>query len=347
MTKKPSRYPSALAERPGLGDGTAVTVAPGVYWLRMPVDSYLEAVNVWLLEDEDGWTVVDTGMRTAPTATAWRLALDGLMAGKPVKRVIVTHLHPDHSGMAGWLYRKTGAPLCMSRLEYLTLRVMAADRDEAPDEAIAFYRACGWDEASLDDYRARFGRFGAVIYAIPNTYQALRDQMRMTIGGRSWEVVIGSGHSPEHVSLYCPEAKLLISGDQVLPDISSNVSVYPVEPEGDPLSDWLRTLAILKARVPADTLVLPSHGDLFHGLHQRIAELIDGHEDALVRLAAELATPRRATDVFSILFKRPITGGLMSLATGESMAHLSCLRSRGLARDRLDEHGIRWWEAHA
>ena len=343
VRRRPSRYPSAVAGRPAAGSGDAVEIAEGVFWLRMPVPNDLEAVNVWLLADGDGWTIVDTGMKLSETAVGWRAAMAGVMKGRPITRVVVTHLHPDHSGMAGWLCDKSGAPLHMSSLEYLTLRVMASDQGEPPPEAIAFYRACGWDEAALDEYRASFGRFGKAVYALPPVFRALRDHDVLTIGDRQWQVVIGSGHSPEHVSLYCEEEGLLISGDQILPDISSNVSVHPQQPDSDPLTDWLETLAMLRDRVPADVVVLPSHGDPFRGLHQRIGELIDGHEQGLRKLLDALDMPKRATDLFAVLFRREITSGLLFLATGESLAHLACLRTRGQIDTWLDAEGIRWW----
>ncbi len=340
----PIAYPSINV--PQIGDGSAVEVAEGVLWLRMPVWGSLEAINVWALADGDGWTIVDTGLRKTETAAAWREAFATTLAGRPVRRVIVTHLHPDHSGMAGWIVQKQPARLWMSRLEYMTLRVLAGyTGQEAPKEAINFYRAAGWDEQSLDHYRARFGDFGKPLYPLPNSFHPLQNGQILDIGGRDWEVVIGRGHSPEHAMLYCREAKLLISGDQVLPAISSNVSLQPMEPEADPLSDWLCSLKAIRERVADDVLVLPAHGKPFHGLHARIDGLVGGHEKGLERLLAILETPKRAVDVFPALFKRKIDGNVLSLATGESLAHLACLRSRGLATSATDEDGILWWRA--
>ena len=333
-------------EAPAVGDGTAAAVSAGVFWLRMPMAGSIEAINLWALEDGDGWTIVDTGLRNPETAAAWRQAFTSALDNRPVRRIIVTHLHPDHSGMAGWLAQKQPARLWMTRLEYLTLRVLASyTGQEAPEEAIHFYRAVGWDEDALDHYRARFGDFGKALYPLPDSFHALEDAQRLLIGGREWIVVVGSGHSPEHALLYCPSAKLLISGDQVLPEISSNVSVHPLEPEADPLTDWLKTLSAIRERVPDDVLVLPAHGKPFHGLHARIDALIEGHEAGLKRLLGVLASPKRAVDVFPALFKREINKGLLSLATGESLAHLACLRARNLAVDEIDSAGIRWWRA--
>jgi len=335
-------------EPPAIGEGSATQVADGVFWLRMPMPGQIAAINLWALADGNGWTIVDTGLRTPETAAAWRHAFATTLGGRPVRRIIVTHLHPDHSGMAGWIAQKQPASLWMTRLEYMTLRVLALyTGTEAPDLAIRFYRSVGWEEDALDHYRARFGDFGKALYPLPESFHALEDGQYLTIGGRQWEVVVGRGHSPEHAMLWCPEATLLISGDQVLPEISSNVSVQPLEPEADPLTDWIVTLTAIKGRVPDDVLVLPAHGKPFHGLHARIDALVHGHEEGLKRLLAMLDTPRRAVDVFPALFRREITVKLLGLATGESLAHLACLRARGLATDALDDGGIRWWRAKA
>ncbi len=166
-------------------------------------------------------------------------------------RVIVTHMHPDHIGMAGWITRKFGCRLWITRLEYLMCRVLSADTGrEAPEDALRFYRAAGWDQDALDTYQSRFGGFGKALHALPDSFRRLTDGEEIAIGDHVWRVVVGNGHSPEHACLYCPALKLMISGDQVLPRISSNVSVFPTEPDGDPLRDWLTSLARIKTRVP-------------------------------------------------------------------------------------------------
>jgi glyoxylase-like metal-dependent hydrolase (beta-lactamase superfamily II) len=331
---------------PETGSGEAVEVAPGVHWLRMPLGGSLAFINVWALEDGEGWCIVDTGMRTEATAAAWRRGFAGLLKGQPVGRVISTHMHPDHVGMAGWICRKFSARLWMSRLEYVTCRLLAADTGrEAPEDGVRFYRQAGWDQADLEHYAARFGDFGKGVYPLPDSFRRISAGERLSIGGREWTVVVGSGHSPEHVCLYQPQLKLLISGDQVLPRISSNVSVFPTEPDGDPLDDWLTSLAAIKGRIPDDVLVLPAHNDPFHGLHARLDHLIRGHERGLTRLVERLAEPRRAVDVFSALFRRPITPDLLGMATGEALAHLNCLMHRGLAVRETDADGISWYRA--
>ncbi len=257
-------------------------------------------------------------------------------------------MHPDHVGMAGWLTRKFDVALWMTRLEYLTCRVMTSDTGrEAPPEAMHFYRQAGWEEAALETYRARFGGFGKHVHPMPDSFLRLQDGDVLRIGAHEWRVIVGSGHSPEHACLYCPALKLLISGDQVLPRISSNVSVYPTEPEADPMRDWLTSLDKLKREVPDDVLVLPSHNECFHGLHARIDALHRGQQTALTRLRRTLAqAPRRAIDVFSALFARSISPGnaaLLGMATGESMACLNYLMHRGEVVRELDAQGVAWY----
>jgi glyoxylase-like metal-dependent hydrolase (beta-lactamase superfamily II) len=324
--------------------GQAIKVAPGVHWLRMNLPLWLNHINLWALEDDDGWTLVDTGMQTEEIAAAWQSVISGPLADRAVKRVICTHMHPDHIGMAGWLTRRFGCQLWISRLEYLTCRTLVADTGrEAPADAIRFYHAAGWDADAIERYKTRFGGFGKLVYALPDSYRRIEDSDELLIGGRAWRVVVGRGHSPEHVCLYCPELHILISGDQVLPKITSNVSVFPTEPDADPLTDWLESLASIRLRVSDDVLVLPSHNEPFHGLHARIGQLIQGHEQALARLSQALSDRKTAADIFSILFRRPVSGELLTMATGESVAHLNCLIRRGQAVRAVDDAGVAWY----
>jgi glyoxylase-like metal-dependent hydrolase (beta-lactamase superfamily II) len=312
----------------------------------MPLPMSLNHINLWALEEDDGWTLVDTGMQTPQIAAAWEEVIAQRMAGKPVKRVVCTHMHPDHVGMAGWLTRRFDCPLWMTRLEYVTCRMLVADTGrEAPADALRFYKASGWQASDLEYYKSRFGSFGKLVYALPDSYRRVSHGERLMIGGHLWLAVVGRGHSPEHLCLYSPERRLLISGDQVLPKITSNVSVFPTEPEADPLTDWLESLAEVRQAVPDDVLVLPAHNEPFYGLHARIGQLLQGHERSLERLHAALATPQTAADVFGLLFRRPVTGGLLQMATGESVAHLNCLIRRGQATRRLDAEGVARYHA--
>ncbi|MFM0504778.1 MBL fold metallo-hydrolase [Paraburkholderia caffeinilytica] len=327
--------------------GEAREITSGVRWMRLALPSTLTHINVWALEEADGHTLIDTGLGNEDTVDTWRMLLDGPLA-KGVTRVLVTHLHPDHVGMAGWLTRRYGRRLWMTRTEYLQCRMLAGDTGHpAPDEAIAFYRRAGWDDATLDAYCKRFGTFGRLIFPLPGGYRRIRDRDIIAIGGHDWEVVVGAGHTPEHACLYCPALKLFVSGDQVLPRISSNVSVLPSEPDADPLAEWLASLDAIRERVPDDVLVLPAHNEPFTGLHARLARLATSQRRAIERLHDALAEPKRAVDTFSTLFGRTIEPGNAStygLATGESIAHLNYLVIRGLAA--VDEKdGVAWYRA--
>ena len=340
-------YPFAGPPAPG----EPLEVAPGVHWLRMPLPYTLNHINLWTIADGEGFAIVDTGTRTEDVAAAWHTLFAGPLAASQPTRVFVTHMHPDHVGMAGWITRKFNVRLWMSRLEYLSVRVMAADTGrEAPPDAIAFYRRAGWGEPAIESYRVRFGNFGKHIHALPESYHRLSDGDDLRIGDHTWRVIMGSGHSPEHACLHCPELKLLISGDQVLPRISSNVSVNPMEPDADPLGDWMNSLAKVRRLVDDDVLVLPAHNEPFRGLHARLDALTTGQNRAMDRLRRRLTEPRRAIDVFGALFARQIAEtdvGLLGMATGESMACLNNLLHRGELAVETDDAGVRWYRLAA
>jgi glyoxylase-like metal-dependent hydrolase (beta-lactamase superfamily II) len=324
--------------------GASIEVAPGIHWIRMRLPMQLNHINLYLLEDGDGWTVVDTGIRNEETREAWEQVFTGPMKGRPIKRVIVTHMHPDHIGLAGWLVRKFNVELWITRTEYLMCRNLVSDTgQEAPNEALRFYRAAGFPEDLLENYKARFGGFGHGVYKLPNSFHRIAEGDGIEIGGRKWLVVGGNGHSPEHACLWNAETNIFISGDQLLPKISSNVSVHPTEPEANTLQDWLDSCAKLKRIVPDDALVLPSHNEPFRKGPLRLQELIDGHEEGLEKLHALCAEPKRAVDVFPALFRSKITQGVFGMATGESLAHLNCLRARGRIVRNTDKDGINWY----
>ncbi|MEG0858169.1 MAG: MBL fold metallo-hydrolase [Pseudomonas sp.] len=336
-------YPYATPPAPGV----PTRIAPGVHWLRLPLPVSLGAINVWLLADGAGTTLVDTGLYDEPTVDLWRALLDGALRDTPLKRIIATHLHPDHVGMAGWLSRHSGCRLWMTRLEYLHCRMQASDSSRsAPEETLGFYQRAGWDEQALERFRTRFGGFGRMLSALPESYRRIRAGERLDIGGYCWEVVVGAGHSPEHACLYDAQRKLLISGDQVLPRISSNVSVLPTEPDADPMSEWLDSLSALRRSVPDDVLVLPAHNKPFYGLHTRIEQLQADTYSALERLRQGLDQPRRVVDLFALLFRAKIRSddsSRFTLATGEALACLNHLLRRGEISVSLDGHGVAWY----
>ncbi|WP_299645942.1 MBL fold metallo-hydrolase [Sphingomonas bacterium] len=340
------RYPFGnLAPQPG----ELIEVAPGVHWWRLPMFGPLKHVNGFILDagseagagDPAGVTIVDTGFNNDASVAAWR----AMLAGKPVAQVLCTHFHPDHVGLAGWLCREHDAPLVMTRTEWLQLRLLTADtRDETPAEMLAFWRAAGWTEEQVAHAASRgWGNFARIVSGLPLAFRRIADGDVLTIGGTRWEVVTGNGHSPEHACLLDRDRGILIAGDQVLPRISSNVSLGVSEPEGDPLGDWLASIAKLR-QLPHDLLVLPGHGDPFTGLHTRLDQLDTEHAERLDAVAAHLANPARAVDCFTQLFRRPIGPDVLGMATGEALAHLRHLEVTGRARREVRD-GVWWYHA--
>lgn len=324
--------------------GETYAIIPGIDWLRMPLPFSLGHINLWLLDDGENWATVDCGVHTDASEQVWRRVFDEVKAGRPLSRVLVTHLHPDHVGCAGWLCEQFDAPLWMSREEYLLCRVLVADTGRStPQAGNRFYAAAGFAANQMDFYHKMFGMFGKYVAPLPEAYRRMQADERFRIGNHEWRVIMGRGHSPEHACLYCEEQNILISGDQLLPTISSNVSVYPTEPEANPLAEWLESLRALKAQVPEDVLVLPAHGKPFRGAHRRLDALTTEHLDCLDKLLSLCSEPKRAVDVFPALFKSRIDNKNLIMATGESLAHLNYL----LAADRLqvqqDANGVDWY----
>ena len=324
--------------------GKTMAVAEGLQWLRMPLPFALNHINLWLLRDDPGWAIVDTGVGTEETKQVWTTVFSDAMSGAPVTHVIATHMHPDHVGCAGWLVDQLGIDLWMSRDEYTMCRILVADTGrDAPDEGVRFYEAAGFSPPQLERYRKFFGFFGKFVTPLPEAYKRMADRDVLAIGGAGWEVITGGGHSPEHACLYDGERNILIAGDQLLPNISSNVSVWPTEPLANPLREWFRTLRNLKERVPADVLVLPSHGKPFRGAHERIDDLIRGHENQLETLLEHCKEPQRAVDVFPALYKSRIDGKNRIMATGEALAHLHYLVERGELMTESDKNRVAWY----
>jgi glyoxylase-like metal-dependent hydrolase (beta-lactamase superfamily II) len=338
----PVRYEYSARPDPG----QVQEIVPGIDWLRMPLPFSLDHINLWLLEDGENWAAVDTGVCTDESKDVWRNVFDLHMQGRPLSRVLVTHLHPDHVGCAGWLCDEFDAPLWMSREEYLLCRILVADTGRStPKAGNCFYNAAGFALDQMDYYHKMFGMFGKYVSVIPESYRRMRDGDLIQIGSNEWRVIVGNGHSPEHACLYCDDLNILISGDQLLPTISSNVSVYPTEPEANPLADWLESLQKLKREVAEDVLVLPAHGKPFRGAHQRLDALTDEHIDCLDKLLTYCDEPRRAVDVFPALFKSRINSNNLIMATGESLAHLNYLLNKKQLCVSQDDDGVDWYLA--
>jgi glyoxylase-like metal-dependent hydrolase (beta-lactamase superfamily II) len=332
----PLHFPVAMP--PGAGE--TLRIAPGVEWLRMPLPFALDHVNLWLLEDGPGWTIVDAGYATAETTARWERIFAERLSGLPVTRIIATHHHPDHIGLAGWLAERWQAPLWASEKEWLFARLMTGSGDDSRGLRRDFARRAGLDEAASEVFSEHHQGYRRGVPSVPSSFQRLADGLVVEIGGREWRVIIGEGHSPELACLYCAETGVLISGDQVLPKISPNVSVQAHEPESDPLSRFLRSLNTLRRAVPPETLVLPSHNLPFSGLHTRIDDLVAHHRARCAEIVGACGRPQSAMDLLPVLFRRPLDRHQMAFALGEALAHLHYLMDQGALTRVLGSDGV-------
>lgn len=331
------RFPFAGAPE----EGAATEVAEGVLWLRLPLPMAPDHVNVFALDDGDGWTVVDTGLMTRRGTALWEAILAGPLGGRPVRRVLVTHHHPDHVGLAGWFRRERGAEILASRTAWLFARMLTLEVEERPTpEALAFWRGAGMDPAIFAARAAeRPFNFADIVAPLPAGFTRLADGTALTAGGRTWDIRFGQGHAPDHVTLWSRDDALVIGGDQLLPGISPNLGVYPTEPMADPVGEWLAACDRLAAAAREDHLVLPGHRLPYTGLPTRLRQLAANHEGALARLLDHLAEPRTAAGCFGVLYGREIGRGEYGLALAEAVAHLNHLLRRGDATREMREDG--------
>lgn len=328
--------PRTAAER------TAVPqpVAPGVWWLRLVLPFALDHVNVYILDDGDAWTVVDTGLSDAATRAAWTAALAALPGSKPVARVVATHHHVDHVGLAPWFVEQFGAELLMTQREWLWGRLLSTDdTPERPAAFARFFRQAGFGEAEAAGIVQQGDAYRRYVLPLSATYWRLCDGDVLEAGGRSWRLLCCPGHSSEHLCLYDPQGRILLAGDHVLATISPNVSVWPSDPDADPLAEYLTSLRRVAEEIHPDALVLPGHGAPFSGLHARIGWLLDHHADRLLSVLDACRTPVELRDVVPALFERALSDHEMVFAVGETAAHVNHLLRRGELRRGIASDG--------
>lgn len=313
-------------------------IAAGLFSVKLPVPFAPWHVNAWLMEDGDGWTVVDTGTGDTATKAVWEQVFAHHLAGRPVTRVIVTHFHLDHVGLAGWLCARFGAPLWMARTEWLQVRgALGEDAGQALAQQQKLHRMAGCSQAFLGYLAENNGFYRRGVGPLPASFIRLRDGEDVMIGETRWRVLVGAGHAPEQICLFDAERNLLIAADHVLETISPYIGVVASEPEGDPLGDYLMALERFKA-LPVETLVLPSHGAPFHGLHERIEALLAGHKRRLEQVVGFCEEPRTAADIAGRLFRRALEHRQMKFAVGETLAHLNLLvRQKRVVRSGMGE----------
>ena len=330
--------------------GQSTEVAPGVHWLRMGLPFALDHINLWLLRDtqpdphnsqcmREGWTVVDCGIDDTATRQAWQSVEAETLQGLPVLRVIVTHMHPDHMGLAHWLCERWQAPLWMGLSEYQAAKLASQGLPGlGSSPALRFFAQHGWNkEEDLATVQRHMNHYAEMVPAVPPSHVRLMDGQTLQVGGRSWQCMRGLGHSPEHMALWCEDEQLFISGDMLLPSISSNISVHAQEPDADPLAWFMQSLQQMQARLPDETLVLPSHGRPFKGVHRRVAQLQAHHAERLDELLQACQhQPCSAHEALPVLFKRPLNRQQMTFAMGEAIAHLNALWHAGKVQRQLD-----------
>lgn len=324
---------------------TLKEVTPGIHWLRMPLPFKLDHINLWVLEDGDGWTLVDTGIDRDEVRAAWEVLFAGPLNGRPVKRVIVTHFHPDHMGLAGWLCKKFDVALWTTPTEWATASKLYGEvGSEHATMGRVFYHAAGFDAQLMTEVDKRQNPYPKRISPVPDSFHKISDGDVIDIGGHDWRIIVGTGHSPEHACLYDTNAHVLISGDQILPKITPNVSVWPQFPEMDPLRLFLASLDKFRNLHP-DTLVLPSHNWPFRGLHKRLDQLAHHHDERLDDVVAACVKPLNATQVLNYLFKRELDSHQLFFAIGESLSHLHYLIGQGRIVKQTGADGVDMFRA--
>jgi glyoxylase-like metal-dependent hydrolase (beta-lactamase superfamily II) len=326
--------------------GEAREVAPRVLWIRMPLPFALDHINLWLLREHDGFTLVDCGYGDAPTRELWTRHFETTLQGRPIVRIVATHCHPDHLGNAAWIARRFGCPVAMAQAEYLAAHAIIDERASfGVRDTTALFRAHGLDDEHLAALEARGNRYKRGVPEAPSRFDRILAGDVTPAGGQAWRVIPGFGHSPEHAALHSVAGGVLISGDMLLPTITTNVAVWPSEPDADPLARFLASLGAFEA-LPPDTLVLPSHGLPFRGIPLRVGQLRAHHAARLDHLHAAVAAarePQSAAAVVPVLFRRPLDLQQRYFAMGEAIAHLNHLWHAGrLARHVGADGAIRF-----
>jgi glyoxylase-like metal-dependent hydrolase (beta-lactamase superfamily II) len=333
-----SRIRTVEALRLEVGAGLR-EMSEGLFGLRLALPFALDHVNLWLLRDGPSWTLIDTGIANDATREIWSDLLVNGLDGRPVSRLIATHFHPDHMGLAGWLCERTGADFWTTRTEWLMARMLAQDDSPGFVEAgRRFDRLAGLDDEQIAARAARGNLYRTRAMAPPATHVRVRERDLIKIDGERWQVLIGRGHAPEMICLYSDERHLLLAADQVLQRISPNIGVWPAEPHADPLADFIESLDSFRS-LPEKTLVLPSHGQAFHGLHARIEQLVSHHHGRLARAEEAAGKGRTAAAIMPSLFDRELDAHQLGFALGETLAHLNYLVARGRLTRAVDPAG--------
>jgi glyoxylase-like metal-dependent hydrolase (beta-lactamase superfamily II) len=334
MRDDASGAPVEITDSPPPPPGGVRHVAPGVLWLRMPLPFALDHVNLWLIEEADGYVLVDCGYGDAATRTHWERHFATTLAKRPIRRIVVTHCHPDHVGNATWLAAHFGCTIAMTQSEYLATHALLGEHANFGHADVrALFAHHGMSAGYVGALATRGNHYRHGVPEAPQSFARLIDGDTLTLGPLQWQVIAGYGHSPEHAALASAEGRLLIAGDMLLPRISTNVAVWPGEPDGDPVARFVTSLGAF-LHLPPDTLVLPSHGSPFRGIAARVTRLRAHHDERLAELHRALvnaAAPQSAQDVLPVLFRRELDLQQRFFAMGEAIAHLNHLWRTGRA----------------
>ncbi|MGK0375414.1 MAG: glyoxylase-like metal-dependent hydrolase (beta-lactamase superfamily II) [Arenicella sp.] len=328
--------------------GTPFEVVDGVYWLRVPLPIALDHINLWILRDGDGWTLVDSGYDAQVCKDVWEKVFYGFLTPESVNKIIITHFHPDHIGLASWLALRCDCPILISEGEYRHYEsIINRDPIEFKQEASAFVHEMGYSADMVEKFVGFMENDDKPVESRVQLSMCkfIQEGDLIDVDGRDWRVISGNGHSPEHACLYCEELNTMISGDQSIARISSNVSVYPSNRDKDPLGDWLQSCQKLRDSLPADTLMLPAHQEPFRGNIERMQQLIDDHHAQLNRLRLAVDAPISPVEARAVLFDRELNVIETLLATGETLAHLNYLMHRKEISLEYDSQGVARYSA--
>jgi len=337
--KKQKKLEYPFSSRPK--NGELLNVKGGIHWLRMPLPIALNHINLWLLEGDEGFTIIDSGMSTDEAKDIWRNIFNGFIPPKKIEKILITHMHLDHSGLSGWLSSELNIAPHFTKKEYNeTQKIIGGMTDDQIELTLEYYRKCGYDKKSEDQFRERIGLRKSLSSRNVDDIILIKDGETLKLSDGEWRVIIVEGHSPEHACLYNEDENVFICGDALLPRITPNVSVNPINPDANPLESWIKSLEKIKSSIPNDALVLPSHGYPYVGAHHRIDAIIENHFRKLDSVLDAITEPKCVPDLFSLLFKSEINEHTRVLAVGETMSHLNFLVSKGEIKKTVDENGL-------
>ena len=337
--KQNSKLDYPFSKRPP--DGGTIEVTPNIFWLRMPLPIALNHINLWLLEGDEGWTIIDSGMATKESKTIWNNIFTKSLKKKPVEEILITHMHLDHSGLAGWLANKWNIEPHFTEKEFLeTVKINNGMNDDQQRIYLDYYKKCGYDEEAQLHFIERNKYRQSLVTNLESGFQELDDQQTVKLSNGLWQIIIAQGHSPSHACLFSEENNVFICGDVLLPRITPNVSVNPAYPDGNPLKDWLDSLENIKQKIPDDLLVLPSHGYPYKGAHLRIETILKNHHDKLNKIYENIDEPKTVVELFSVLFESQINKHNIVLAVGETMSHLNYLVAESKLSKSIDKNGL-------